>query len=28
VLLGQRAVAGETLLGVIGTEPELVGASQ
>jgi len=28
VLLGQRAIAGETVLGEIGTEPELVGTSQ
>ncbi len=28
VLLGQRAIAGETVLGEIGVEPELVGTSQ
>ena len=28
ILLGQRAIAGETILGEIGTQPELVGISQ
>jgi phosphatidylserine decarboxylase len=28
VLLGQRAIAGETILGEIGTDPGLTGSSQ
>jgi phosphatidylserine decarboxylase len=28
VLLGQRAIAGETVIGEIGEQPELIGASQ
>ena len=28
VLLGQRAIAGETVIAEIGTQPELVGFSQ
>jgi phosphatidylserine decarboxylase len=28
VLLGQRAIAGETVLGEIGADPQLTGSSQ
>jgi phosphatidylserine decarboxylase len=28
VLLGQRAIAGETVIAELGTQPELVGNSQ
>jgi phosphatidylserine decarboxylase len=28
VLLGQRTIAGETILGAVGVDPQRVGASQ